>query len=169
MTGGNYGSLDQATITNGQLDVSGWNANGQADGRPYHTIIVVDHNTGQELGRQQVQPQSRPDVARAYPNVAGAGNAGWKAFFKVNSTNWTGHPIQIVSRYSNDISANNSDADYWYAPVTFDQRNEGSLDQWSFADGHLEAHGWNATNASYQDPSHWIIVYDRTQGRELYR
>ena len=166
---GNYGSLDQATITNGQLDVSGWNANGQADGRPYHTIIVVDHNTGQELGRQQVQPQSRPDVAQAYPNVAGAGNAGWKASFKINSTNWTSHSIQIVSRYSNDVSANNTDAYYWYAPVTFDQRNEGSLDQWSFADGHLTARGWNATNASYQDPSHWIIVYDRTQGRELYR
>lgn len=54
-------------------------------------------------------------------------------------------------------------------PVTFDQRNEAFLDQWSFANGHLMASGWNATNVSYQDPSHWIIIYDRTQGRELYR
>lgn len=74
---GNYGSLDRATIANGRLDISGWNANGQADGRPYHTILVLDHNTGQELGRQQVQPQTRPDVARAYPNVAGAVDSGW--------------------------------------------------------------------------------------------
>lgn len=166
---GNYGYLDQATINNGQLDISGWNANGQADGRPYHTIVVVDHSTGQELGRQQVQPQSRPDVARIHPNVAGAANSGWHASFKINSTNWTSHPIQIVSRYSNDISANNTDADYWYAPVTFDQRNEGYLDRWSVADGHLTASGWHTTNASYQDPSHWIIIYDQTQGHEIYR
>lgn len=166
---GNYGHLDQATINNGQLDISGWNANGQADDRPYHTILVVDHSTGQELGCQQVQAQSRPDVARAYPNVTGALNSGWRASFKINSANWTSHPIQIVSRYSNDASANNTDADYWYAPVTFDQRSEGCLDRWSVADGHLTASGWHTTNASYQDSSHWIIVYDRTLGRELYR
>lgn len=166
---GNYASLDQASISNGQLKISGWNANGNVTNQQYHTIIVLDHTTGHELGRQTVQSVQRPDVAKTYPNVANAKNAGWAASFNINSTAWLNHQLQIVSRYSFDQAATSGKADYWYAPITFNQNNEGHLDSWSFADGHFRASGWHATNASYQDRSHWIIVYDQTQHAELYR
>lgn len=165
---GNYANLDSAVISNGQLNISGWNANGSAQNRTYHTIIVLDHNTNHELGRQTIQPVQRPDVARVYPNVAGAGNSGWSASFKINSVDWVNHQLQIVSRYSGDQAANDG-ADYWYAPIAFNQNNEGHLDSWSFANGHFQASGWNATNASYQNRSHWIIIYDQTQHTEFYR
>lgn len=165
---GNYGNLDQANLSNGQLQLSGWNANGAAGNRPYHQIIVLDQ-AGRELGRADAVASQRPDVAASYSNNSNALNSGWSASFSINSTDWFNQPLRVVSRYSTTAAANNSDADFWYAPVTIDNRNEGSLDGWSLADGHLQASGWNASNASYQDRSHWIIVFDKTQGRELTR
>lgn len=165
---GNYGHLDQVNLSNGQLQLSGWNANGTAYNRPYHEIIVLDQ-ANHELGRATATVSQRTDVAASYANNPGALNSGWSANFQINRTDWFNQPLRVVSRYSNDAAANNSDADFWYAPVTLDNRNEGSLDSWSFADGHLKASGWNATNASYQDRSHWIIVFDKTQGQELIR
>lgn len=165
---GNYGSLDQVNLSGGQLQLSGWNANGAADNRPYHKIIVLDQS-GHELGRTDAVASQRPDVAASYANTPGALNSGWSANFQINSTDWFNQPLRIVSRYSMTADANNSDADFWYAPVTINNRNEGNLDSWSLADGHLQASGWNATNASYQDRSHWMIIFDKTQGRELTR
>lgn len=165
---GNYGSLDQVNLSGGQLQLSGWNANGTADNRPYHKIIVLDQ-AGHELGRTDAVASQRPDVAASYANTPGALNSGWSANFQINSTDWFNQPLRIVSRYSMTADANNSDADFWYAPVTINNRNEGNLDSWSLADGHLQASGWNATNTSYQDRSHWMIIFDKTQGRELTR
>lgn len=165
---GNYGNLDQANLSNGQLQLSGWNANGSAGNRPYHEIIVLDQ-AGHELGRTSATTVQRPDVAASYANTSNALNSGWSANFQITSNDWFNQPLRVVSRYSNTAAANNGDADFWYAPITIDNRNEGNLDGWSLADGHLKASGWNATNASYQDRSHWIIIMDKTQGRELTR
>ena len=164
----NYGHLDAVTLSSGQLQLSGWNANGTASNRPYHKIIVLDQSN-HELGRADVVTSQRTDVAASYANNPGALNSGWTANFTIAGNDWFNQPLRVVSRYSNDSAANNSDADFWYPPVTIDNRNEGNLDGWSFANGHLQASGWNATNASYQDRSHWIIVFDKTQGQELTR
>lgn len=169
---GNYGNLDGAAIVGNQVRLQGWNANGQAGNRPYHTIIVVDRTTGRELQRQTVQPVSRPDVQTAFRNVTNAVNSGWQVSFDLSDGNadaWLSHSLAIVSRYSNDPTANNTDADYWYAPITFDQQENGYLDSWRFASGHLTASGWHATSASYRQPYHWIIIYDQTLGREIKR
>lgn len=169
---GNYGNLDGAAIVGNQVQLQGWNANGQAGNRPYHTIIVVDRTTGRELQRQTVQPVSRPDVQTAFRNVTNAVNSGWQVSFDLSDGNadaWLSHSLAIVSRYSNDPTANNTDANYWYAPITFDQQENGYLDSWRFASGHLTASGWHATSASYRQPYHWIIIYDQTLGREIKR
>lgn len=165
---GNYGYLDQVDLSNGQLRLSGWNANGTASDRPYHKIIVVDQN-GHELGRADAITSDRPDVAASYANNSGALRSGWSATFKIDSTDWFNQPLRVVSRYSNDALANNGDADFWYTPITIDNNNEAYLDKWSFANGHFTASGWNTTNASYQYPSHWIILFDRTIGHEITR
>lgn len=122
---GNYGNLDGAAIVGNQVRLQGWNANGQAGNRPYHTIIVVDRTTGRELQRQTVQPVSRPDVQTAFRNVTNAVNSGWQVSFDLSDGNadaWLSHSLAIVSRYSNDPTANNTDADYWYAPITTSRR-----------------------------------------------
>lgn len=165
---GNYGYLDQASLSNGQLQLSGWNANGTAGDRPYHEIIVLDQRN-HELGRTTAVASQRPDVAAVYGNNSGALNSGWSATFQINNTDWFNQPLRVVSRYSNDAAANNTDADFWYSPITIDNRNEGYLDSWSFANGRLKASGWHAANASYQKRNHWIIVFDKTQGHELTR
>ncbi|WP_288636723.1 KxYKxGKxW signal peptide domain-containing protein [uncultured Limosilactobacillus sp.] len=71
---GNYGWLDQTKLnSDGSLNVSGWHATNESQGRQYHYIIAFDPIRRTEIARQDVTESAanRPDVARAHP-VAGA-------------------------------------------------------------------------------------------------
>ena len=50
----NQGNLDNISIENDQLNVSGWHATNYADGRNNNFIIVYDATTNTEISRQQV-------------------------------------------------------------------------------------------------------------------
>lgn len=55
------------------------------------------------------------------------------------------------------------------AQTASDQANHGNLDSFSIADGQLTVSGWNASNQDVNYQSHYLIVYDQTQSKELAR
>lgn len=168
---GNYAYLDQAQIDDhGCLTVSGWHATSAAQNRPYHYIIALNGTDKTELARQNVTDQevARPDVAKVHP-VYGASQSGFKTSFNLGKR-WTNlNQVQIISRYTDDAQGNGNAVDYWFAPITIDRQNHANLDRATVADNHLVVTGWHATNLAVNKSHRFIIVYDRTAGKEVAR
>lgn len=169
----NYGYLDSVSLSDDQLNVSGWQATNQASDKPYHFVIAYDNTAKQEVGRQLVQGIDRPDVAKAHPDATNAENSGFNTTLKLNvanDTDFTSHSFSIVSRYSDATSGEGNNVDFWYPAFTFDQGNYAYLDSMhTNKDGQLTVTGWNATNQVAGKNYHYVILYDQTTGRELSR
>lgn len=169
----NYGYLDSVSLSDDQLNVSGWQATNQASDKPYHFVIAYDNTAKQEVGRQLVQGIDRPDVAKAHPDATNAENSGFNTTLKLNvanDTDFTSHSFSIVSRYSDATSGEGNNVDFWYPAFTFDQGNYAYLDSMhTNKDGQLTVTGWNATNQAAGKNYHYVILYDQTTGRELSR
>lgn len=167
---GNYAWLDHAALDNeGQLNVVGWHATNEAVNRPYHYLIALNQDQ-QEIARANITGQSvsRPDVQAAH-NVYHAGQSGFVTRLNISGSLQTTNSVTLISRYTNDASGNSNYVDYWFAPVTIDQTNHGWLDNASVKNDQLELSGWNATNRAAGHPYHYIILLDRTTGREVSR
>ena len=167
----NYGYLDSVSLSNNQLQVSGWQATNQAEDKPYHYVIAYDNTAKSELGRQQVENVSRPDVAKVHTDATNAANSGFNSTIKLNTTNedYTNHSISVISRYSDAQNGEGNHVDYWYPAFTFDQDNHAYLDDMHTEDNQLHVTGWNATNQASNKDYHYVILYNKTKGRELSR
>lgn len=170
---GNYANLDSQQINDqGQLVATGWHATNESAGRDYHYLIAYDMTNNREIARQNISGTDnvvrRPDVQRAH-NVAGAGQSGFKVTFDLSKVLANTDAVQLVSRYSSDPQGNANDVDYWFAPITVNRSNYASLDGATATDGKLTLTGWHASNQAADKPYHYIIVLDRTTGREVAR
>ena len=164
---GNYAYIDSVKLNDqGQVQVSGWHATNDAQGKPYHYIIAYDNTTKSEITRVQVtNPVTRNDVQQAH-NVYGAAQSGFNVTFNINpDVLANADSIRFISRYSASASGNSNNADFWYAPITFDKQNHAYLDSVTIKDGQLQVSGWNATNQAANKKYHTIIVYDRTDNK----
>ena len=93
----NQGYLDSVNVQNGKLHIAVWHATNQSIGRPYHTLIILNAQTGHELlWYTTKQYASRPDLNVDLQLVPGMGN----------------QPLQIVSRWSATQDANSNYVDY---------------------------------------------------------
>lgn len=167
---GNYAWLDHVALDNkGQLNVAGWHATNEAVNRPYHYLIALNQDR-QEIARENISGQNiaRPDV-QAVHNVYNAGQSGFVGRLDLSGALKDTDSITLISRYTSDAGGNFNYIDYWFAPVTVDQTNRGSLDNASVKDNQLELAGWNATNRAAGRPYHYVILIDRTTGREIGR
>ncbi|WP_283586668.1 C39 family peptidase [Limosilactobacillus vaginalis] len=168
---GNYANLDSAKLDDqGKLTASGWHATNESVNRPYHYIIAYDQTNHREISRQNITNQAveRPDVQRAH-NVNGAAKSGFNVTFDLATALANTSNVQLVSRYTADPAGNNNSVDYWFAPITIDKNNYANLDTANVKDGQLELSGWNATNLASNKPYHYIIILDRTTGKEVAR
>ncbi len=169
----NQGWLDDVSIRDGQLHITGWHATNLALGRRYHTIIILNANTGKEIARQTTdQLVERTDLVRAFPNVLTAQQSGINVTMQLKP-GMADQPIQIISRYSTTADANSDYVDYWFNPqrLVKDAGNYANLDGFGIRDGKIYASGWHASDRSLGRPYHYIIVFDATPGinRELMR
>lgn len=170
----NVGNLDGMNITNDgqQLQVSGWNATNQVVGRKYHYIILRDATTGQEIGRKLVTDGvNRPDVSNVYKNLLGASESGFKVNFDLTGIDLS-HNLQVVSRYSDTLGGEGSNADYWFLArrlINGTTANFANLDGVTAdaANGKVNFAGWNATNFSQVEPNHYIILFDTTANQQV--
>lgn len=121
---GNYAHLDDFSHGDASVFVSGWHASNQARNMKYHYIIILNKTTGQEVARKLITDNtSRPDVQRAYPGVANAGQSGFNIHLQdmdyplLNTLFNPGAVSQIISRWTNDPAGNGNSVDYYFAPT----------------------------------------------------
>lgn len=107
----NVGKLESERYAWDTLGVAGWHATDQSLAEPYRTLILIDNTLHKEVARQSITSVSRPDIAKKYPNIAGAGNSGFDTHFKVNGADPT-HDFTLISRHSATRDANENYTDY---------------------------------------------------------
>lgn len=165
----NYANLDSVSVVDNQLQVTGWHATNRASDKPYHYLIIIDQTTGREVARQKLTNSvARPDVAKVYTDVDGAGKSGFTANFNPNQLNFN-HKLQLLSRYSNDPAGNGNYIDYWFAPFTTGNfQNQGNVDSinWSNKDAVIVT-GWHANDISKFENNHFLILFDNTANRQV--
>ena len=168
---GNYAHLDYSNLgADGNLNVSGWHATNESQGRQYHYIIAFDPTHNTEIARHNVTDDevNRADVANVHP-VAGASRSGFNTSFEISQQLANLDRVQIISRYTNDPAGNGNPVDYWFAPIVIDRSNYANLDSASVVDGRLSLTGWHATNLAAGKDHHYIILFDRTTNSEIAR
>lgn len=163
----NRANLDSWGVQGRALHVVGWHATSQSAGRPYHYLILFDQSTQREIKRVRVIANSaRPDVARAFPGVYNAGDAGFDVSFKLNSKT-NGHRFTVLSRWTSDPAGNGNAVDYWFdsmvapelslvptagknSPADHDVEKAFHIDNvsvaWTKQDPQIQVSGWAASN-----------------------
>mgnify|MGYP001161780754 CR=1 FL=1 len=181
LTDGQYSNqayLDNFTVSNGQLRIAGWHANGVSRFEQHHFIILFDATANRQVESYLVTAAARPDVQRAYPGVANAGQSGFELTLNLAELNLIpGHRYLVVSRYSSSASGNGNGngsqfTDYWFAPQELLSGQEaGYVDQRVLRQANDQAKltvaGWRVTNLARG--YHTLILFDNTRGRELTR
>lgn len=165
----NQSYLDQVTISDNQVHVSGWQAADASVKQQNHFVILYDVTTHREIARKQVSNVSRLDVQRAYPNIANAGKSGFDVTFDFNRAAYAGHQLQVISRYSDANNGEGNRTDAWFAPTTVPSNNQGFLDSFVVKNGEVTVTGWQAADQSYNQKNHFVILYDAITHREIAR
>ena len=167
----NYAYLDDFSVQNGRLHVSGWNATNKAIQRPNHFLILFDRTVNREVARQKVTAGiNRSDVEKVYPQVVNANVSGFDATFDTINLN-PNHEYQILSRYSNNGDGEGDYVTYWFNPqriAPVNQFNNGHLDNFDISKaGKVTVSGWQATNLSNIQNNRYIILFDTTANRQI--
>ena len=164
----NQGSLDSFNLSDGQLIVSGWHATDYSQVENSHYLILFDNTNKAQVKSIKVTNVARPDVAKAYPTVATAGQSGFNANFgTVNLT--PGHSYSLVSRYST-LDGGNGDngqskiTDYWFSPITLDQR-ASYIDSFTKTDNGYNVKGWMVSDQSINKSNAYLILLN--DGQEI--
>lgn len=166
----NQGNLDSFNLSNGQLIVSGWHATDYSQVENNHYLILFDNTNKTQVKSIKVTNVARPDVAKAYPTVATAGQSGFNANFgPVNLT--PGHSYSLVSRYStldggNGDNGQSKTTDYWFNPVTLDQQAT-YVDSFTKTDNGYNVKGWMVSDQSINKPNAYLILLN--DGQEIAR
>ncbi|MCC4414831.1 C39 family peptidase [Limosilactobacillus reuteri] len=166
----NQGNLDSFNLSNGQLIVSGWHATDYSQVENNHYLILFDNTNKTQVKSIKVTNVARPDVAKAYPTVATAGQSGFNANFgPVNLT--PGHSYSLVSRYStldggNGDNGQSKTTDYWFSPVTLDQQ-ASYVDSFTKTDKGYNVKGWMVSDQSINKPNAYLILLN--DGQEIAR
>ncbi|WP_259395116.1 peptidoglycan recognition protein family protein, partial [Limosilactobacillus albertensis] len=165
----NNAYLDNFSIVNNQLQVTGWNATNKALGKHNHYIILFDRTAGHELARQKATAVARPDVAKVYPQVINAQNSGFNVSFSLANVDLN-HELQVISRYSDVQNGEGNNVNYWYAPKKFtpnNTSNQGNLDNFNLSNGELTVAGWHATDYSQVESNHYLILFDKSNNTQV--
>lgn len=115
----NAGHLDEFSEKNGQINVTGWNANDFSANYDKHYVILYDATTGEEVARKLVPTFSSNDVYNAgYQNVYNSNKSRFTTSFDIPAK-LKGHSLRIISRYTSSNDGNSNYSDLWFAPKVF--------------------------------------------------
>ena len=173
----NQAYLEDFSIYNGQLRVTGWHASDQSVVEPNQWIILLDNQTGKEVARAKAITTKRNDVLAAYPNILNADNSGFVANFDIANTSGlraailAGHSLKAVARYSDDNGGEGHRSDYWFSAVQtpYSTQSAQELESCTNKGKPIEAIGWYADGRSVAAKAMYVILYDATTNRELGR
>ncbi|MDG2979069.1 peptidoglycan recognition protein family protein [Latilactobacillus curvatus] len=165
------GSLDVTDSSQpGKINLQGWFATNQAQGKPYRYVILLDSSNGKELGRYPVKTLSRPDVANVYSGISNAINSGYSVDIPLNS-GLLGKTFRVIARYSDNAQGNGNFTDYWNNRLVTAKSNSnvGWLDTFKQSGNNIQATGWHATDSSIDKPYHFLIILNANGNREVAR
>lgn len=167
----NQGYLDSLNMSNPKkVTVTGWHANDISRFAVNHFLILFDNTSNKQVAVTMASGAHRSDVARAYPGIMTAGSAGFNGTFDLSNVQLIGgHTYSVGSRYSTSDQGNGgtgSYVDYWFAPVTLNQRGS-YLDSLKMTDQGLQVSGWMVSDYSSNHPYAYAIVLN--DGHEIGR
>lgn len=167
----NQAYLDSFNPTDGAtLKVNGWHANDVSTLEKNHFIILFDNTTKKQVAATKAISVSRPDVARAYPNVKTAGQSGFQAEFNLKNLQLIpGNSYSVVSRYSTSDQGNGDQGaytDYWLNPVQLNQK-ASHIDNIQMTNNGLQVSGWLVDDAALTRSEPYIIILN--DGKEVAR
>lgn len=168
-------NLDNFNINanNNTLDVAGWFADNNNQGKGNRYVILLDQDNGnRELVRQKVNAVSRPDVTNAYPDIYGTGNSGFNASFALTGSLAdaiaNGHHIRVLIRYTSSADGNSDYNDHTFDGTVLN-KNIAFLDNMTTSAAGIHVAGWHAADQSVVEPNQWIILIDNQTGKEVVR
>ncbi|WP_367333755.1 GH25 family lysozyme [Limosilactobacillus sp.] len=160
------GHLDDCHFEEGKLVVAGWFASDKANGKSNHYVIITD-DQGHEFARQSVALSPRPDVAKAFPDIPGAGQSGFAAKFDYMA-DMAGKKLRVYFRYTDDPAGNGDAVDY--TSLADLNQSAAYLDNMSVSFGkQLHVAGWFASDLSICKPNRFVILFDAAANHELQR
>ncbi|KRL78664.1 glycoside hydrolase family 73 protein [Ligilactobacillus equi] len=174
---GNEAVIDTAKFKGTKLHVTGWHAADASRNQPNAFLILFDKTANHEVARVKIgtsnavasaKAVNRPDVAKA-KNYYNDGLSGFDAYFDFSKLNFVaGHQYQIVSRFSDATNGEGNRTDVWSGIYNFNG-NEAIIDTAKIEGTKLHLAGWHAADASRNQANPYIILYDKTAGREIAR
>lgn len=170
----NVGHLDGVSVersANGkaEIKVTGWQAAQTSKSQKNRWLILFDQTLNRELSRVRATAVQRNDVYNAYPTINNSRHSGYTGTFAIDPR-YLSDQFKVIARYSNDpLSGEGQHTDFWSAPVNFDRGNYGALDSMTIANGKLHVAGWQASNQAANKPYHYLIVWNKSQNREITR
>lgn len=160
------GHLDDCHFEDSKLVVAGWFASDKVQGKGNHYAIITD-DQGHEFARQSVVLSPRPDVAKAYPDILGAGQSGFAAKFDYTAA-MAGKKLRVYFRYTDDPAGNGNATDY--VSLADLSKSAACLDSMSVSFGNqLHVAGWFASDMSIGKQHRFAILFDAANNRELQR
>lgn len=166
----NAASMDNIGVSGSNINVRGWHASSNANGKPYSYLIVLDADTNKELSRVKINRAQRTDVNNIYSGVSNSLNSGFDTQIPITS-NMLGKKIKIISRYSATADGNGAFSDYHFGNVvTMPNGSAGNLDVVNQTQlDKINLKGWFAHTQSINKPYRYIILLDTANNKELGR
>lgn len=167
----NQGWMDSINLSDGQhLSFAGWHASNLAQLETNRFEILYDLTANSQVAAVKTAQVARPDVAKAVPNIAGAGQSGFMGQFDLAKLNLQpGHRYTLVSRYSTSSEGNGGNgqySDFWSVPFALDQRAFWLEGLKMTKDG-LQVNGWLVNDQSLTKGHPYLILLNN--GKEIGR
>ncbi|WP_278930746.1 GH25 family lysozyme [Limosilactobacillus oris] len=173
----NIAAVDDFSLYNGHLRVTGWHAADKSVLEPNQLILLIDNQTGKEVARVNAATVKRPDIARLYPSVINSGNSGFVADFNIAEHSGLqralleGHSLRVLARYCDSESGEGNVTDYWskQAKSFANDKSSQRLESFGIDGNNVRATGWYADSRSAGAQAMYVILLDATTGREVGR
>lgn len=109
--------IDSLEQQGNNIHARGWHIANYIENKPYRFAIVLDATTHQEYNRIKIETANRPDVQKAYPNVANSLHSGFNTDIPITQS-MRGKKVFLVLRYSADASGDPRNIDSWATKST---------------------------------------------------
>ncbi|WP_261806930.1 GH25 family lysozyme [Lapidilactobacillus luobeiensis] len=168
----NVATLEKFTATDATIQVAGWHASDEAQGRNYRYLIFMDADTNKEIKRVRIANVSRPDIKNKYPNVYNSGNSGFNTSVAVDAS-LTGKRVFVIDRYTSDQTGSKDYSDYWFRAntITVPKKsvNIAALEKFMATGSTIQVSGWHASDDAQGRAYRYLIFMDADTNREIKR
>lgn len=153
------GNFDEVKVVGDQLHVRGWHATDRDLNGVTSNLQLIDNQTGRVLRTVNYSAVARPDVVKnGYASYKNAANSGFDVYIPLSGVDITN--IKVIANYGSIATL--SSREYHF------DREADYFDDISIRNGNqLHVSGWHAADKATTRPYTFLIVFDKTAGREL--